>query len=149
MGANHSITEVPVNVNEPFELVEYNQDIDKVKICKIYDEESKIIHFSPFTSKDNSDNEQPIPIELNSNSCEKEDFYTDIVPDFKDQNRRKREKKIYRKRNKYILQYNLDKEVKNGLQQIIHMKSFDDLENYLRQFILHNKSVLTIDHRKK
>lgn len=144
MGANHSITEVPVNINDPFEFVEYNQDIDKVKICNDYEENNnKIIYFSPFTSKENSDDEEINSIE------ELGSLYTDSVPDFKDQNRRKREKKIYRKRNKYILQYDLDKEVKNGLQQIIHMKSFNELENYLRQFILHNKSVMTVDHRKK
>ena len=146
MGANHGITEVPVNINDGFELIDYNQDIDKVKICNYYEKEN-IINFSPFSSKENSDDEHPIVSEWNENE-ELGSLYTDYVPDFKDQNRRKRENKIYRKRNKYILQYNIDKEVKNGLQQIIHMKSFNELENYLRQFILHNKSVMTVDHRK-
>lgn len=138
MGANQSITDVPVNINDTFELIEYNQDIDKVKICDNYERESKIINFSPFSSKENSDDEK----DLGS-------LHTDNIPDFKQENRRKREKKIYRKRNKFILKYDIDKEVENGLQQIIHMKSFNELENYLRNFILHTRSVKIIDHRKK
>lgn len=145
MGANQSITDVPVNINDAFELVEYNQDKDKVKICNNYEEESRIIHFSPFSSKENSDDDE----DNSSHEQELESLHTDTIPDFKEENRRKREKKIYRKKNKFILQYNIDKEVKNGLQQIIHMKSFNELENYLRGFILHNRSVRIVDHRKK
>lgn len=158
MGANQSITDVPVNITDAFELVEYNQDKDKVKICNNYEEESKIIHFSPFSSKENSGGEEQKNDDEHSSytdSYEQEEalgsLHTDNIPDFKEENRRKREKKIYRKRNKFILRYalyDIDKEVEIGLQQIIHMKSFNELENYLRSFILHNRSVRTVDHRK-
>ena len=147
MGATQSL-EASTNddIVDAFELVEFNQKIniatDKVKICDV---SSRVPTPNFSEASDDSYSEQKL-----SNHGDYDD-YEDSVPDFKEQNRRRREKKIYRKHNKYIIKYNIteiNQEVESRLHQIIHMRSFNELESYIRSFILHNKTVMLYDNRK-
>ena len=147
MGANQSLNageKVPVDVIDTFELVEFNKQKTVNEVANemnneiVGDGSSTIIEHGGYDSQDSQD--------------ELPELYTDSdMPNFKDQNRRRRENKIYRKRNKYIIKYNLtdiNTEVESRLQQIIHMRSFNELETYIRSFVLHNKSVVMYDHRR-
>jgi hypothetical protein len=169
MGANQSITNP---LHDEFEIVDY---YDKQSFS---DDKQSFIDDKPLINDDkqtfsekvkmmnSTDNSQITVKKPIKHYSKKQTFFyetqglidllddDDSIPNFKHENRLKREKKIRKKKeNHFILKYNnfdvqdVNKEVEMRFNHIINMRSFNDLETYLRQMIVHYHSVCTHDHR--
>lgn len=131
MGLNQSTIEsTDDNISiESFEIIE-NENNNTEKIIE------------EFIEKDKTKKEEPDYSEEN------------LMPNFKYLNKCKRDNKFSKRKPKYVLEYKeyrknkLNKEMEKNIYNMINLASINDLEKYVRNITLNNKSVIVRDHRK-